>query len=233
MSVSYKYHRFPIEVIRHCVWLYYTFPLSFRDIEKMMLYRGIEVTDESIRKWCKKFAQAYANQMRRRRPKPADKWHLDEVVLTIKGQQYYLWRAVDTGGQALDILMQRRRDKRAAKKFFCKLLNPLGFAPRVIVTDKFKSYGAAKKELLPGVEHRQHKGLNNRAENSHRPTRTRERRMGRFKSPGQAQRFLSAFEPIHGRSNPNTANGDPRCRRCKPAMQWVNPKSSIQNPKSV
>ncbi len=97
MSVSYKYHRFPIEVIRHCVWLYYTFPLSFRDIEKMMPYRGIEVTYEAIRKWCKKFAQAYANQIRRRRSQPADKWHLDEVVITIKGQQYYLWRAVDTG----------------------------------------------------------------------------------------------------------------------------------------
>jgi putative transposase len=203
MSVSYKYHRFPIEVIRHCVWLYYTFPLSYRDIEKMMLYRGIEVTYESIRKWCKKFAQAYANQIRRRRPKPADKWHLDEVVITIKGQQYYLWRAVEAEGQVLDILMQRHRDKRAAKKFFRKLLKSTGFAPRVIVTDKLRSYGAAQKELIPGVEHRQHKGLNNRAENSHRPTRIRERRMGRFKSPGHAQRVLSAFEPIRGYFHPH------------------------------
>jgi len=203
MGVSYKYHHFPIEIIRHCVWLYYTFPLSYRDIEKMMLYRGIEVTYEAIRNWCKKFAQAYAHQIRRRRPKPADKWHLDEVVITIKGQQYYLWPAVDATGQVLDILMQRHRDKRAAKKVFRKLLKSSGCTPRVIVTDKLRSYGAAKKALIPGVEHRQHKGLNNRAENSHRPTRVRERRMGRFKSPGQAQRFLSAFEPIRGYFHPH------------------------------
>jgi putative transposase len=203
MSSSYKRHRFPAEIISYCVWLYYTFPLSFRDIEKMMLYRGIEVTYESIREWCLKFAQSYANQIRRRRPKPADKWHLDEVVITIKGKQYYLWRAVDKDGQVLDILMQRRRNERAANKFFRKLLKPQGFAPRVIITDKLKSYGAAKRKLLKGVEHRQHKGLNNRAENSHRPTRVRERRMGRFKSPGQAQRFLSAFEPIRGHFHPH------------------------------
>lgn len=118
MSVSYKYHRFPIEVIRHCVWLYYTFPLSFRDIEKMMLYRGIEVTYEASRKWCKKFARAYANQIRRRRPKPADKWHLDEVVITIKGQPYYLWRAVDTEGQVLDIPMPLHQDIEPPKSSF-------------------------------------------------------------------------------------------------------------------
>ncbi len=125
-----------------------------------------------------------------------DKWHLDEVVVTIKGEQFYLWRAVDADGQVIAILMQRRSNKGAAKKFFRKLLKGTGFAPRVMVTDKLRSYGAAKKELMPSVEHRQHRGLNNRAENSHRPTRTRERRMGRFKSPGGAQRFLSAFEPI-------------------------------------
>lgn len=202
MSISYKRHRFPTEIISYCVWLYYSFPLSFRDIEKMMLYRGTDVTYEAIRKWCRKFAQQYANQIRRRRPKPADKWHLDEVVIKIKGQQYYLWRAVDKEGQVLDILMQRRRNEAAADKFFRKLLKPVGFAPRVIITDKLKSYGAAKKKLLKGVEHRQHKGLNNRAENSHRPTRVRERRMGRFKSPGHAQRFLSAFEPLRGHFHP-------------------------------
>jgi putative transposase len=130
MSVSCKYHRFPIAVIRHCVWLYYTFPLSYRDIEKMMLYRGIEVTYESLRKWCKKFAQTYAHQIRHRRPKPADKWHLDEGVITIKDQQYDLWRAVEAEGQVLDILMQRHRDKRAAKKFFRKLLKSTGFGPQ-------------------------------------------------------------------------------------------------------
>lgn len=167
-----------------------------------MLYRGIFVTYEAIRSWCRKFGQAYANQIRRCRPKLGDKWYLDEVVVTIKGKKYYLWRAVDQAGNVLDILMQSRRNKAAAKKFFRKLLKRQGFAPRVIITDKLKSYGAAKKEILKGVEHRQHKGLNNRAENSHQPTRVRERRMGRFKSPGQAQRFLSAFELIRGHFHP-------------------------------
>lgn len=202
MSISYKRHRFPAEIISYCVWLYYTFPLSFRDIQKMMLYRGIEVTYEAIRKWCRKFAQAYANQIRRRRPKPADKWHLDEVVIKIKGKKYYLWRAVDKDGQVIDILMQSRRNEAAADKFFRKLLKPQAAPPRVLITDKLRSYGATKKKILKGVDHRQHKGLNNRAENSHRPTRVRERRMGRFKSPGHAQRFLSAFEPIRGHFHP-------------------------------
>ena len=203
MSTTYKRHRFPIEIISYCVWLYYTFPLSFRDIQKMMMYRGIEVTYEAIRLWCRKFAQPYANQIRRRRPKPADEWHLDEVVIKIKGKQYYLWRAVDKDGQVLDILMQSRRNGAAANKFVRKLLKPQGFAPRVIITDKLKSYGAAKKKILKGVEYRQHKGPNDRAENSNRSTRTRERRMGRFNSPGQAQRFLSAFEPIRGHFHPH------------------------------
>ena len=203
MSTTYKRQRFPIEIISYCVWLYHTFPLSFRDIQKMRMYRGIEVTYEAIRQWCHKFAQAYANQLRRCRPKPADKWYLDEVRIKIQGKQYYLWRAVDKDGQVLDILMQSRRNAAAANKFFRKLLKSQGFATRVIITDKLKSYGAAKKMILKGVEHRQHKGLNNRAENSHRPTWVRERRMGRLKSPGQAQRFLSNMEPIRGHFHPH------------------------------
>jgi transposase-like protein len=131
------------------------------------------VTYEAIRKWCSKFGQQYANQLRRRRPRPGDKWHLDEMVLTIKGERHHLWRAVDQAGNILDILVQRRRDKRAAKKFFRKLLKGLAYVPRVIITDKLKSSGAAKREILPGVEHRQHRYLNNRAENSHQPTRQR------------------------------------------------------------
>lgn len=166
-SNPYKGYRFPAEIISYCIWLYYTFPLSYRDIEKMMLYRGIEVTYESIREWCQKFGQQYANQLRRQRPYVTDKWHFDEVVVTIKGQQYYLWRAVDAEGNVLDILMQQRRDTNAAKRFFRKLLKQQGFTPRVIVTNKLKSYEAAKKQVLKSVEHRQHKGLNNRAENSH------------------------------------------------------------------
>jgi putative transposase len=200
-SNLYRRHGFPAEIISYCVWLYNAFPVSYRDVEKMMLYRGIFVTYESIREWCKKFGQHYANEMRRRRPKPGGKWHL-EVVVAIDGQKCYLWRAVDLQGNVLDILMQSRRDTKAAKKFFCKLLKKQGFAPRVIVIDKLKVYAAARKEILKGVEHRQHKGLNNRAENSHQPTRVREKRMRKFKSPGQAQRFLSAFELIRGHFHP-------------------------------
>jgi putative transposase len=118
------------------------------------------------------------------------------VFLTIKGERHYLWRAVDQDGNVLDILVQHRRDKQAAKKFFRKLLKGLTYVPRVIVTDKLKSYGAARREILPGVAHRQHRYLNNRVENSHQPTRQRERRMQRFKSPGQVQRFLSTYGPI-------------------------------------
>lgn len=168
----------------------------------MMLYRGIEVTYESIREWCQKFGQQYANQLRRKRPYITNKWHLDEMVVTIKKQQYYLWRAVDSKGNVLEVLLQRHRDTKAAERFFHKLLKKQGFVPRVIVTDKLKSYEAAKKRVMPRVEHRQHKGLNNRAENSHQSTRTRERRMRRFKSSGQAQRFLSTFGPIRGHFHP-------------------------------
>jgi putative transposase len=166
-----------------------------------MAARGVILTYEAVRYWCRKFGQTYANALRRRRPRPGDKWHLDEVFLTINGHRHYLWRAVEDG-HVLDILVQRRRDKTAAKKFFRKLLKGLTDVPRVIITDKLASYGAAKREILPGVEHRQHRYLNNRAENSHQPTRQRERRMGRFKSPGHAQRFLSAYGPIASHFRP-------------------------------
>jgi putative transposase len=192
----YKHHRFPPEIISHAVWLYYRFTLSYRDVEEMLFARGISVTYESVRKWCRKCGQDYANQIRRRRPRTGDKWHLDEVFLTINGERHYLWRAVDQDDNVLDILVQSRRHKKAAKKFFRKLLKGLQYVPRVVITDKLKSYGAAKREILPGVEHRQSRYLNNRCENSHRPTRQRERRMQGFKSAGHAQRFLSAFGPI-------------------------------------
>jgi putative transposase len=183
-SNHYKNHRLSVVILSHAVWLYFRFCRSFRDVEELLLERGVVVTYEAIRKWCRKFGQQYANQLRRRRPRRGDKWHLDEMVLTIKGERHYLWRAVDQEGNVLDILAQRRRDKRAAKKFFRKLLKGVSYVPRVIVTDKLKSYGAAKRELLPGVEHRQHRYLNTRAETSHQPTRQREQRMQRFKTPG-------------------------------------------------
>jgi putative transposase len=196
VSNPYKRHRFPAEIISHCVWLYFRFCLSYRDVEERMAARGVILTYEAVRSWCRKFGQAYANALRQRHPRPGDKWHLDEVFLTIHGERQYLWRAVDQDGYVLDILVQRRRDKHAAKKFFRKLLKGLRYVPRVIITDKLRSYGAAKQEILPSVEHRQHRYLNNRAENSHQPTRQRERRMQQFKSPGHAQRFLSVYGPI-------------------------------------
>jgi len=193
-SVSlYKGHRFPAEIVSHCVWLYFRFSLSLRDVEEMMAERGVVVSYESVREWCLKFGAAYAKRIRAHGPRPGDRWHLDEVFLKIQGKLQYLWRAVDQDGDVLDILVQSRRNKRAAKKFFRKLLKVLQYMPRVIVTDKLRSYAAAKAEILPSVQHEQHAGLNNRAENSHQPTRERERRMRGFKSPGQAQRFLSAF----------------------------------------
>ena len=155
----YARHRFPTQIISYAIWLYYTFPLSYRDVQKLLMYRGIDISHEAIRAWCQKFGQHYANEICRRRSRLRDKWHLDEMVVTINGEQFYLWRAVEAEGSVLDILMQRHRDKEAAKKFFRKLLKKQGFAPRVIVTDKLKSYGAAKRELLPNTQHRQHKGL--------------------------------------------------------------------------
>ena len=177
----------------HTVWLYFRFALSFRDVEEIMAMRGLTLSYEAIREWSRKFGQTYANDLRRQRPRPGDKWHMDEMFIKMNGKVHYLWRAVDQDGHVLDILVQSRRNKIVAKRFFRKLLKGSRYVPRVIITAKLKSYGAAKAEILPGVEHRRHKGLNNRAENSHQPTRVREKVMRRFKSAGHAQRFLSAF----------------------------------------
>ncbi|GHO58326.1 hypothetical protein KSB_68010 [Ktedonobacter robiniae] len=152
---SYKGFRFPPEIISHAVWLYFRFSLSFRDVEELLEQRGIVVSYETVRQWCLKFGQIYANELRRRRPKTGDTWYLDEVYLKINGKTHYLWRAVDQDGNVLDILVQSQRNKQAAKKFFRKLLKGVQYVPRVIITDTLKSYGAAKREILPGVEHRQ------------------------------------------------------------------------------
>ena len=166
-------------------------------VDEQLAARGIIVSYETVRQWALKFGQAFANQIRRRLPAAGDKWHMDEVVLMIAGVKHWLWRAVDQTGTVLDILVQSRRDTRAAKRLLCKLLKRQCRPPRVMVTDKLESYGAAKCQVMPSVEHRKHKGLNNRAENSHQPTRRRERQMKRFKSAGQAQRFLSAHDGIN------------------------------------
>src|ERR1700761_8561400 len=188
----YAGYRYPAEIISYAVWLYFRFPLSLRMVEEMLAARGISVTHETIRQWGLKFGREFATRIRRRAPRRGDKWHLDELDISFAGKKHWLWRAVDQDGVVLDILVQSRRDKQAAKRLLRKLLKKQGRPPRVMVTDKLASYPPAKRELMPGVEHRRHEGLNNRAENSHQPTRRRERQMKRFKSAGQAQRFLSA-----------------------------------------
>src|ERR1700730_15290445 len=158
-SISlYHRHRFPGEIISHCVWLYFRFSLSFRDVEEMLAMRGVSLSYETVREWCLKFGQTYANGLRRKSPRPGDQWHLDEVFLKISGRIHYLWRAVDQDGDVLDILVQSRRDQKAAKKFFRRLLKGLRYVPRMIVTDKLKSYGAAKAAVMPSIEHLQAKG---------------------------------------------------------------------------
>src|SRR3954468_15852452 len=198
---SYAGHRFPAEVISHAVWLYFRFPLSLRMVEEMLAARGIVVSHETVRQWALKFGQDFANRIRRRLPQAGDKWHLDEVAIKIAGVQHWLWRPVDQNGMVLDVLVQSRRDKQAAKRLLRKLLKRQCRTPRVMVTDKLPSYGGDKREVVAGVEHPQQKGLTTRAENSHQPTRRRERQMKRFKSPRQAQRFLSAHDQINNLSH--------------------------------
>jgi putative transposase len=151
---SYKGFRYPAEVISHCVWLCHRFPLSFREVEEIMMEREVVVSHETLRQWCQKFGQTYANGLRRRRPRPGDQWHLDEVFITINGKTHYLWRAVDQDGVILDILVQSRRHAKAATRFFRKLLTGLRSVPRVVVTDKLRSYRAAHRMVMPSVEHR-------------------------------------------------------------------------------
>ncbi len=196
-KTSYARYRFPPVIIRHAVWLYFRFPLSYRDVEDMLAERGIDVSYETVRRWSLKFGLGYARTLRRLRPRPDGRWHLDEVFVSINGKRMYLWRAVDSEGEVLDILVQRRRDKRAALKLMRKLLKNQGFVPDAFVTDKLPSYGAALGDLGLSKRHDFGGRKNNRAENSHLPVRQRERRMQLFKSPGSAQRFLSTHAAIY------------------------------------
>ncbi len=193
---SYQRHRYTADIIRFTFWLSSRFSTSFCDVEELMAARGVAVSYETVRRWRLTFGQQYANEIRHRRPRPGNQEHLDDVFLTINGKTAYRWRAVDQYGAVLDILIHRRRNKHAAKRCFRKLLKGCQYVPRVIMTDTRASSGAAKREILPGIEHRQRKRLNNRAEHSHQPTRQRERTMRRFTSAGHAQRFLLAFGPL-------------------------------------
>jgi putative transposase len=193
----YHRHRFPPEIISYVVWLYYRFSMSFRDVEDLLAERGVIVSYESIRRWCLKFGPLYRRSLKRREGRLGDVWHVDEVFITFRGQIYYLWRAVDQDGDVIDILVQRRRNALAAKRFFNKALKGQGAEPLVLITDRLRSYPPAVRKVLRGTHHDTTQYANNRAEVSHQPTRQRERQMRRFKSAHQAQRFLS----VHARVN--------------------------------
>jgi putative transposase len=193
---TYKRHRFPPDIISYAVWLYYRFNLSHRDIEDLLAERGIIVTRESIRLWCIKFGALYARRLKRKHRGYGDTFFIDEVFVKINGKQHYLWRGVDQDGEVVDVYLQTRRDGAAAKRFFKRLLRGHGQEPRKIVTDKLRSYGVAHRELMPDVIHDNSQYANNRAEQSHEPTRVRERVMRRFKSVRQAQRFLGAHAAV-------------------------------------
>ncbi len=194
--ISYKRHRFPPEIIAHAVWLYFRFQLSLRLVEEMLLERGMVVSYETVRRWALKFGPEYARRLRRKRPSRRDIWHLDEVMITIAGETHWLWWAVDQDGYVLDEIVQARRNTKAAKRLLKRLLKKQGCPPRRMITDKLGSYAAARRQVMPAVEHRQHKGLNNRAENSHLPWRRREQAMQGFRSPRGLQKFVSIFSAV-------------------------------------
>jgi putative transposase len=192
----YRGYRFPHEIIAHAVWLYFRFHLSFRDVQDLLAARGVLVSHEAIRQWCAKFGAAFASGLRRRRARPGDIWHLHEVVLKINGKRHWLRRAVDQNGVVLDILAQQRRDQNAAECFLRQHVDGVGCEPRAVITDKLASYPPAIRRVLPNSEHRRHKRLNNRAENSHLPTRKRAGVLQRFKSAEHAQRLLGPFSAV-------------------------------------
>ena len=199
--LTYARHQYPPVVIRHSVWLYLRFTLSYRDVEELLAQRGLDVSYETVRRWVLKFGPAFARRLRRQRPRPSSRWHLDEMVVRIGGKRLYLWRAVDDEGEVLDVLVQRRRNKAAARKLMRRLLKRQGHAPAVVVTDKLRSYSSAFRDLGLSARHEQGLKQNNRAENSHLPIRRRGRKLQRFKSPGSAQRFLSAHAAVYNTFN--------------------------------
>ncbi len=190
-KISYQRHRFSPHIIQHAVWLYARFTLSYRDVEDLLAERGLDISYETVRQWFLKFGEPIARNLRSIRPTPNDIWHLDEMVIVIRGKRYWLWRAVDSEGEVLDFLVQSKRNTKSALKLMRKLLKKRGFAPTQIVTDKLKSYHKAFRTLGLTAEHIDNKRLNNRAKNSHLPVRRRERKMQKFKSPGSAERFLN------------------------------------------
>jgi putative transposase len=222
-QLSYRRHRFPPPIIQHAIWLYLRFTLSYRDVEELLAERGLEVSYETVRRWVLKFGPGIARKLRRSRPRPSDRWHLDEMVVRIAGKRMYLWRAVDHEGEVLDMLVQRRRDKRAALRLMRKLLKKQGFTPKLLTTDKLGSYGAAFRHLRLTCRHEQGLRKNNRAENSHQAVRRRERKLQRFKSARSAQRFLSIHAAVHNTFNLQrhlVSRSTLRTFRAEAAAQW-------------
>jgi transposase-like protein len=222
-QLSYRRHRFPPPIIQHAIWLYLRFTLSYRDVEELLAERGLDVSYETVRRWVLKFGPGIARKLRRSRPRPSNRWHLDEMVVRIAGKRMYLWHAVDHEGEVLDMLVQRRRDKRAALRLMRKLLRKQGFTPKLLTTDKLGSYGAAFRHLRLTCRHEQRMRKNNRTEISHQVVRRRERKMQRSKSARSAQRFLSIHGAIHNTFNLQrhlVSRSTLRTLRAEATAQW-------------
>lgn len=190
-----KRHRFPVSIISHAVWLYHRFNNSYRDVQEQLEYRGIILSHETVRFWCCKFAVYFQDVIRKRERKPTDKWHLDEMNIKIKGEVFILWRAVDSEGHELEVLLQKRRNKKSAIRFLSRLLGNYP-GSRIIVTDKLKSYIKPVRYMCPRTKNRTHKRLNNRIENAHQPTRRKEKILIKFKNPNSAQCTLSLMGKV-------------------------------------
>lgn len=195
LSRAPKRYRFPVSIMSHAIWRYHRFNDSYRDIQEDLLYRGVSVSHETIRKWCLKFSNDFKDVIKKRERKPGDKWHLDEMVVKINGVPFILWRGVDSSGHEIDVFLQKRRNKKAAIRFLSRLLGDHP-EPRVVVTDKLNSYIKPIRHMMKKTEHRSHKGLNNRVENAHQPTRRKEKCLIKFKSPQGLQNTVSLMGKV-------------------------------------
>ena len=229
-KISYVGYRFPPEIIHQAIWLYLRFTLSLRDVEDLLAERGVAVSYETVRRWVNHFGPMIAADLRKRRLKPHTTWHLDEVYLKIDGRMIYLWQAVDAEGEVLDVLIQSKRNRHAALKLMRKLLRKYALLPERLVTDDLRSYSAAVHVL--GIERRYERGRwkNNRAENSHQPTRRRERKLQRFKSPGSAQKFLSSHAAVYNIFNIQRHLTSAQTHRELRAVAMDTRRTAVKNP---
>src|ERR1700730_1544191 len=223
VQLSYRRHRFPAEIIQPAIWLYLRFTLSYRNVEEVLAERGLDVSYEPVRRWVLKFGPLIARKLRQARPRPSARWHLHEMVIRIAGRRMYLWRAVEHEGEVLEMLVQCRRDTQAALRLMRKLLKKLGFAPKLLGTDRLGSYGSAFRLLRLTCPHDRGLRKNNRAENSHQIVRRRERKMQRFKSSRSAQRFLNIHSAVYNTFNHQrhlVSRSTLRIFRAEAAARW-------------